>query len=282
MPVPAMHPPFAARLALAFVAGIVLAFITSVPVVSATANTRYTFRPSYYQILGVSRCATDVAIKRMYHRLAVRYHPDKNKRKNAEEMFIRIAAAHEVLMRDRRSYDMELERVVGPAPSDCSPDRYSRQNSETGDSKRRAREDARRDTEFNSESESGSNSDDADYTVDVTFITKWFSLICEFLDVAAQGCVNLGHRVNARICDAFLNFLDNLCEALAKRVVFRLVANVRTVGNRVYKAYMSVRVEVDKFVVVVCVMAVASVVISYMTHGNYELADVNHESESCQ
>lgn len=45
----------------------------------------------YYQILGVSRDASERQIKKAFRKLAVKYHPDKNKAANAEAKFREIA-----------------------------------------------------------------------------------------------------------------------------------------------------------------------------------------------
>ena len=45
----------------------------------------------YYKILGVARGASDREIKKAFRKLAVKYHPDKNKDKDAEEKFVKIA-----------------------------------------------------------------------------------------------------------------------------------------------------------------------------------------------
>lgn len=62
----------------------------------------------YYQILGVSRGASDGEIKKAYRRLAKMYHPDVNKDKGAEEKFKEISEAYNVLSdsKKRKQYDM--------------------------------------------------------------------------------------------------------------------------------------------------------------------------------
>lgn len=52
---------------------------------------------NYYKILGISKTANDDEIKKAYRKLALRYHPDKNKSPGAEEKFKEIAEAYEVL-----------------------------------------------------------------------------------------------------------------------------------------------------------------------------------------
>jgi len=51
----------------------------------------------YYEILGVSRNATDEEIKKAYRKLAFKYHPDRNRDDGAEAKFKEINEAHEVL-----------------------------------------------------------------------------------------------------------------------------------------------------------------------------------------
>ncbi|XP_060085209.1 chaperone protein DnaJ-like [Ylistrum balloti] len=52
----------------------------------------------YYEVLGISRSASDADIKKAYRKLAIQYHPDKNQGKpEAEEYFKEATEAYEVL-----------------------------------------------------------------------------------------------------------------------------------------------------------------------------------------
>jgi len=51
----------------------------------------------YYKILGVAKGASDDEIKKGYRKMALKYHPDKNKAAGAEEKFKEIAEAYDVL-----------------------------------------------------------------------------------------------------------------------------------------------------------------------------------------
>ncbi len=61
----------------------------------------------FYQILGVGKAATPQEIKTAYRKLALQYHPDKNKGKEAEEKFKEVTKAYEVLsdVEKRKTYD---------------------------------------------------------------------------------------------------------------------------------------------------------------------------------
>ena len=61
----------------------------------------------YYEVLGVQSGATKEQIKSAYRKLALEFHPDRNKSPEAEARFKEISEAYAVLSDDekRRQYD---------------------------------------------------------------------------------------------------------------------------------------------------------------------------------
>jgi len=61
----------------------------------------------YYQVLGISKKASTDEIKKAYRKLAMQYHPDRNKGREAEEKFKEISEAYAVLSdsKKRQQYD---------------------------------------------------------------------------------------------------------------------------------------------------------------------------------
>ena len=73
----------------------------------------------YYKILGVDKNATDAEIKKAFHKLARKYHPDANKGdKESEKTFKEISEAYEVLHNPekRKKYDMGQQYFSGGGP----------------------------------------------------------------------------------------------------------------------------------------------------------------------
>src|SRR5437660_7622552 len=66
-----------------------------------------TNKRDFYEVLGVSRSASEDELKKAFRRLAKQYHPDTNKEQGADARFIEINEAYEVLSdpQKRAAYD---------------------------------------------------------------------------------------------------------------------------------------------------------------------------------
>ena len=78
----------------------------------------------YYQVLGLTKAATQDDIKRVYRKLARKYHPDISKEANAEEQFKEVGEAYEVLKDpekraayDQLGEDLKAQRDFRPPPN---------------------------------------------------------------------------------------------------------------------------------------------------------------------
>lgn len=59
----------------------------------------------YYKILGIAKGASEEDVRKAYRKMALKFHPDKNKNAGAEEKFKEIAEAYEVLS-DKKKRDV--------------------------------------------------------------------------------------------------------------------------------------------------------------------------------
>jgi DnaJ-class molecular chaperone len=74
-------------------------------------------KKDFYETLGVNKSATQADIKSAYRKMALQYHPDKNKATDAEEKFKEINEAYEVLSNaeKRSAYDQFGHAAFDPS-----------------------------------------------------------------------------------------------------------------------------------------------------------------------
>lgn len=74
-----------------------------------------TAEKDYYEILGIPRDADEQAIKKAYHKLAMQWHPDRNKSPEAGERFKEIATAYAILKDPQKRARYDLQGMEGIA-----------------------------------------------------------------------------------------------------------------------------------------------------------------------
>lgn len=69
---------------------------------------------TYYDILQLDHNASATDIKKSFRNLALKYHPDKNKSSESNQMFLKIVEAYEVLsdINARKKYDSTLRNDI--------------------------------------------------------------------------------------------------------------------------------------------------------------------------
>jgi hypothetical protein len=87
--------------------------------------------PTHFETLGLTRQADAAAIKKTYRKLALKWHPDKNKSEGAEDRFKEISEAFSVLSdpEQRKHYEFELDHPA-PPPQPAQQQRYPYQQKE--------------------------------------------------------------------------------------------------------------------------------------------------------
>jgi len=63
-----------------------------------------------YDVLGVSKTASEAEIKSAFRKLAKKYHPDQSKEPKAKERFAEVGSAYEILGDDKK-----VSRAAAPA-----------------------------------------------------------------------------------------------------------------------------------------------------------------------
>jgi len=69
--------------------------------------------PNYYDILGISKNATQKEIKNQYRQLVKKWHPDKSNEADAEKKMSKIIRAYEILSNKERkeTYDKYFNAI---------------------------------------------------------------------------------------------------------------------------------------------------------------------------
>ncbi|KAI8075667.1 dnaJ-like protein subfamily B member 13-like protein [Thamnidium elegans] len=70
-------------------------------------------KEDYYQVLGVSKDADETEIKKAYRKLALKFHPDRNKEDGAKVKFQMIAEAFEVLSDKKKRQEYDASKLGG-------------------------------------------------------------------------------------------------------------------------------------------------------------------------
>ena len=81
-----------------------------------TSNREFMSKRDYYEVLGVSKGVSEAELKKAYRKLAMKYHPDRNKGDaDAEKKFKEAAEAYEILRdpQKRAQYDQFGHAGIG-------------------------------------------------------------------------------------------------------------------------------------------------------------------------
>jgi molecular chaperone DnaJ len=76
---------------------------------------------SPYEVLGIDKAATDKEIKTAFHKLALEFHPDKNKDAGAEDRFKEISAAYDTLSDPQKRQQYDQFGSVSPSSNQSYP-----------------------------------------------------------------------------------------------------------------------------------------------------------------
>ena len=74
-----------------------------------------TRKRDYYEVLGVARNASDEQIRKAFRKLALEYHPDRNKKDGAEDRFKEINEAYQILSDPKKRPDYDRFGHAGVA-----------------------------------------------------------------------------------------------------------------------------------------------------------------------